>query len=195
MASARRPTPRQKLLDAACRMFYEQGIGATGIDRLLAEAGVAKMTLYNAFGSKDGLVLEYLRQRYGGFVPALRSALQERFTQPAERILGVFDILDEWFHDPGFRGCPLLNAAVEISEPTHPARESVTNLVGEFRDYMEELAKDAGISEPRPMAEQLCLLAYGAIAWSQLTRETSSAGSAKQLARGLLLGRGLIPAK
>ncbi len=188
----RKIPPRQRLLDTACRMFYDQGIGATGIDRLLAEAGVAKMSLYKTFGSKDALVLEYLRQRYGGFVPALRATLEERHAHTADRILGLFDVLDEWFRDPGFRGCPLLNAAVEISLPTHPARETAANLVGEFHRYLEELCQAAGSPQPSVLAEQLCLLTYGAIACSQLSRSPDSASSAKAIAKELLAGIGLM---
>ena len=193
-AAPEKTTPRHRLLEAACRLFYEQGITATGIDKVLAEAGVAKMTLYNAYGSKDGLVLEYLRHRYGGFVPALRSTLETRQTDAAHRILGVFEVLDEWFQDPGFRGCPLLNTAIEISDANHPARESAASLVNEFRGYLEELCREAGAQEAEVLAEQLCVLAYGAIAWSQITRTPSSASNAKGMAETLLRGGGLLPA-
>lgn len=190
-AAPKKTTPRHRLLEAACRLFYEQGIAATGIDKVLAEAGVAKMTLYNAYGSKDGLVLEYLRHRYGGFVPALRTTLEARQSDAAHRILGVFEVLEEWFQDPGFRGCPLLNTAIEISDANHLARETAASLVNEFRGYLEELCREAGAQEPEVLAEQLCVLAYGAIAWSQLCRTPSSARNAKALARRLLVGMGL----
>ena len=192
-AAPEKSTPRQRLLDAACRLFYEHGITATGIDKVLAEAGVAKMTLYNAFGSKDGLVLEYLRHRYGGFVPALRSTLEARQTGAAHRILGVFEVLEEWFQDPGFRGCPLLNTAIEVSDANHPARESAASLVNEFRGYLEELCREAGAQEAEVLAEQLCVLAYGAIAWSQVTRNPSSARNSGAIAQTLLRECGILP--
>lgn len=191
MSTDRNETPRQKLLDAASRLFYEQGIAATGIDRLLAEAGVAKMTLYNAFGSKEGLVVEYLRQRYGGFVPALRKTVEERHENAAERILGVFDVMDEWFRSPGFRGCPLLNAAIEFSDRAHSARETASTMVEEFRSYMEELASLAGAGDSAAMAEELCIVAYGAISWSQITRSPSPAATAGRMARKLLAANGI----
>jgi AcrR family transcriptional regulator len=184
--------PRQRLLEAASRLFYEHGIAATGIDRVLAEAGVAKMTLYNAFGSKDGLVVEYLRGHYCGFLAALRQTLEERHAEAPARLLGVFDVLDEWFRSEGFRGCPLLHAAVEFSESAHPAREAVAGLAAQLQAYLEEQARAAGAPDPTALAEELCLLAYGAITWALITRSPAPALNAKRLARGVLVERGLL---
>lgn len=188
MSAKTSSAPRQRLLEAASRLFYEHGITATGIDRVLAEAGVAKMTLYNAFGSKDGLVAEYLCVRYTEFIAGLRQTLEQRHAQPAARLLGFFDVLDEWIRSEGFRGCPLLHAAVEFSDPAHPARDTVAQAAEQLRSYIEELARESGAADPPTLAEDICLLAYGAIARAAITRSPAPAQRAQTMARALLSG-------
>lgn len=186
MATARSEDVRRRLLETASRLFYENGIGATGIDRILAESGVAKMTLYKAFGSKEALVLEYLHQRYVGFVPSVREAVTARASDPRKRLLAIFDVLGDWFRQPDFRGCPLLNAAIEFSDASHPARDLVERMTGELRDYFCELAAEAGFKDPRAVGEQLCILAHGAVAWAQITRNDTPAAQARQMAEVFL---------
>jgi AcrR family transcriptional regulator len=112
----RRSSARQRLLDAAARCFYAHGVNGTGIDTITAEAGVAKMSLYNNFDSKDALVLAYLEARHAEWLELYRRRLASA-DGPRARIAAVFDAyLDhaEAAYEHGFRGCGLLNAAAEL---------------------------------------------------------------------------------
>src|SRR5260221_6772462 len=104
---------RERLLAAANELFYQEGIHTVGIDRVIERAGVAKATLYNAFGSKDELIRAYLRGRHALTRERTTSALATRYKTPRERLLGVFDVLGETAAEPGFRGCAFINASAE----------------------------------------------------------------------------------
>ncbi len=109
-------TAREKLLKAAATLFYNNGIGGTGIDAIVGRAGVAKKSLYNNFASKADLVNQYLEARHAEWLGLYHAHLQQAHT-PQERILAVFDAYQDHAEDAyerGFRGCGLLNAAAEL---------------------------------------------------------------------------------
>src|SRR5215467_5018828 len=111
---------RKRILETADRLFYQEGVRAVGIDRIIAEAGVAKMSLYKHFPSKDDLILAVLKYREEAVLEFFRSAM-ERHRKKAKDPLGAFfAALKDLFESPGFRGCPFQNAAVELADPTHP---------------------------------------------------------------------------
>src|ERR1700742_835024 len=104
------PSPRERLLSAADELFYDEGVHSVGIDRVIERAGVAKASLYSAFGSKDELVRAYLELREAG----RRQRISERIAKheaPRDRILAVFDLLGEQAALPGYRGCAFINAS------------------------------------------------------------------------------------
>ena len=105
---------REKLLECARRLFETEGFHTTGIDRVLAEAGVAKMTLYNNFGSKDGLIVAVLNKTSHQMIERLEQTIQAASNDPYEQILGVFDALATWFSNPEFCGCMFQAAVAEF---------------------------------------------------------------------------------
>src|SRR5689334_8097454 len=107
-----KPSARDRLLAAADELFYAQGVHTVGIDRVIEHAGVAKATLYSAFGSKDGLIRAYLEGRHRRRRERILTGL-ERFKTPRDRLLGVFDVLAELAAAPSFRGCAFYNASAE----------------------------------------------------------------------------------
>src|ERR1700744_3907505 len=112
--TARRPSARDRLLDAADELFYEEGIHIVGIDRVIEKAGVAKASLYSTFGSKDELVRAYLNRKY----EQRRTRITEwltRYDDPRDRLLGVFDALGDSIAQPGYHGCAFANATAESS--------------------------------------------------------------------------------
>ena len=132
----RRGSARQRLLEAAAGRFYAEGITATGIDAITAQAGVAKMSLYNNFASKAALVQAYLQDRHEEWLGLYRARLGEAST-PQERVLAVFDAyLDHagLAYDHGFRGCGLLNAAAEL-----PAGDPGRAVVRRHKEQVEDL--------------------------------------------------------
>src|SRR3954467_8920991 len=110
---------RQRILETADRLFYGNGIRAVGIDRIIAEAGVAKMSLYKHFPSKDDLILAVLRHREEGVLEFFRSATERHGRRAKDPLRAFFAALKEWFETPGFRGCAFQNAAVELADPGH----------------------------------------------------------------------------
>jgi AcrR family transcriptional regulator len=109
---------RQRLLETADRLFYQDGIRAVGIDRIIAEAGVAKMSLYKHFPSKDDLILAVLKYREECVLEFFRSAMERHGKKAKNPLRAFFAALKDFFESPGFRGCPFQNAAVELADPT-----------------------------------------------------------------------------
>jgi AcrR family transcriptional regulator len=107
------PKPGDRLLNTATRLFCRHGINATGIDKILAEAGVAKMTLYNQFGSKEGLVFAVLEREGEAWRSWFQTAVDQLGGTPADKLVGIFDVLENWFQQDGFYGCAFINAVAE----------------------------------------------------------------------------------
>src|SRR3954464_2080528 len=116
---------RQRILETADRLFYQEGIRAVGIDRIIAEAGVAKMSLYNHFSSKDDLILAVLEYREGNVLKFFRSSMEHHANKAKNQLWAFFAALKDFFESPGFRGCPFQNAAVELADPSHRGSEFV----------------------------------------------------------------------
>jgi len=115
----------RRALEAAGRLFYERGIHAVGVDLIAAEAGVTKKTLYDRFGSKDQIVVEYLADRDERWRACLDARL-DASAPPRDRILAVFDVSREWMEATSPRGCSMVNAHAEIDDPSHPAYAIIT---------------------------------------------------------------------
>src|SRR5215475_286341 len=123
-AKSTRSEPRQRLVETADRLFYEEGFRAVGIDRIIAEAEVAKATLYVHFPSKDDLILAVLEHREQSTTEFFREGMKRH--AKAKGPLGpFFAALKEWFETPGFRGCAFQNATVELADTSHPGTEFV----------------------------------------------------------------------
>ena len=133
---------RTRLLATATRLFYLEGLHSVGIDRIIERAGVAKASLYSSFGSKDELVRAYLQGRHEIRRGRLMAGL-ERYADPRDRLLGVFDVLAEVAAEQNFRGCAFYNASAEGS-PGGPVDEVVAANRAWTRGLFTELARDAG---------------------------------------------------
>ena len=188
--AGRRGRARQQLLEAAARRFYADGVAATGIDTITAEAGVAKMSLYNNFASKADLVRAYLEARHEEWLGLYRRRL-ERAHGPREGVLAVFDAYAdhaEQAYEHGFRGCGLLNAAAELPAGD-PGRAVVRAHKEEVEDLMaghlNELLRSRP-AEARALAEHLSFLLEGAVARAGLEGDSTRLHHARQLASALL---------
>jgi AcrR family transcriptional regulator len=166
---------QERILATADRLFNGEGIRAVGVDKIAAEIGISKRTLYNYFPSKEELVFAYLSRRY---VPVRSS---ER--PPAEQILYLFDWLERWFGSENFRGCPFVNAVAELGE-------SAAKIAIEFKEqrrvWMRGLLEQINVADPDALATQLAILIEGAIASALVRGDPKIARSAKQAARVLL---------
>jgi AcrR family transcriptional regulator len=148
---------RQRLLDAANQLFYEEGVHTVGVDRVIERAGVAKATLYTLFGNKDGLVRAYLEARDEAIRERMTRQLTDRYKTARERLLGVFDVQSRTFSDPGFHGCAFARASAEAPEGTSIEEVSEAHR-GWLWSLFLDLAKEAGAREPEQLARQLMLL-------------------------------------
>ena len=151
---------RDRLLAAADELFYEEGVHTVGIDRVIEKAGVAKATLYSAFGSKDALVRAYLTGRHERRKERITTRLAT-CDDPRERLLAVFDLLGETLAQPGFHGCAFVNASAE-SGPGSGAEQATVEYRAWTRELFTGLARDAGAPDPAALAHQLQLLYDGA---------------------------------
>lgn len=160
--SVERPlTARQRLLNAADELFYAEGINTVGIDRVIEHAGVAKASLYSAFGSKDGLIRAYLLRRHELRQARIQRHLAEH-TEPRARMLAVFDSFDELINSPRWRGCPFIAATGEAR--TDETVNEVATITRSFtRQCFLDEAIALGSSDPGALADQLVLLYDGAV--------------------------------
>ncbi|MEU4039973.1 TetR/AcrR family transcriptional regulator [Streptomyces collinus] len=189
-ARVRRRPARERLLAAAARRFYADGVAATGIDTITAEAGVAKMSLYNNFSSKAELVRAYLDARHEEWLGLYRARL-ERARGPREGVLAVFDAYAdhaEFAYERGFRGCGLLNAAAELPAGdegravVRAHKEEVERLIA---GHLAELLPDRP-GEARATAEHLAFLLEGAMARAGLEGDGDRVQNARSIAAALL---------
>jgi AcrR family transcriptional regulator len=175
---------RERLLDAASHLFYEEGVHTVGVDRVVERAGVAKATLYALFGNKEGLVRAYLMARDEA-IRGLMTRRLARYATPRERLLGVFDVQDRLFSEPGFRGCAFARANAEASEGTS-AEEIAENHRTWLRSLFRDLARDAGARDPEQLARQLMLLYDGAAISAWMDHNPSAAHAACSVATALV---------
>ncbi|RDC69027.1 TetR/AcrR family transcriptional regulator [Rhodovulum sp. 12E13] len=178
--------PRERLLTAAQRLFCRYGVQGTGIARVLQEAGVSRKTLYERFRSKDDL-LHAVLDREGEEWRAWFAEGLGRAPGPArDRLLAVFDLLEEWFCSDGFYGCAFINAVAEHDKLAPP----VADVVARHRRLTDEilipLAQESGCSEPERLVREMSLLIDGAIVTAMLERSVRPAREARALAALLI---------
>jgi AcrR family transcriptional regulator len=180
------------LLQAADKLFYEEGIHTVGIDRLLEQAGVAKASLYSTFGSKDALIGEYLAARLERRRVRVETALAKH-ESPRARILAVFDVLSERVAEKDFRGCAFFRATAE-GQPN----QRVDAVCEEARRWLKslfvELATSAGLRTPERLAQMLVMLYDGAIITAQMDGDLGAPRAAREAAAALL-ERAAAPAR
>jgi AcrR family transcriptional regulator len=183
-ASAVRPSARERLLAAANELFYNEGVHTVGIDRVIEQAGVAKASLYNTFGSKDELVRAYLQTRHASVTQLIMRAV-DRYDTPRERLLAVFEGQGELFAQPGYHGCAFARASAE-SHPGDPAEQAAEGYRGWVRALLTELAGQAGAPEPAVLARQLHLLFDGSGQSARMDHDPAAAAVARTAAATLL---------
>ena len=151
-----------RILATADRLFYEEGIRTVGIDRLIGESNVTKATFYKHWGSKDRLILQYLRGRHRAMQLQMEE-LEANLDHPATAIRSLIVSMSSEIDRPGFRGCPFINASAEYSDPTSPARQLVSAHREWYTDTLMELLRNAGHPLPGDAADELMLARDGAM--------------------------------
>jgi AcrR family transcriptional regulator len=152
---------RDRIMQTASDLFYCRGIRAVGVDTIASEAGTNKMSFYRSFASKDELVAEYLRGEEREGWQWWDETVAAHAGNPRAQAEALFDVLVTNACKDGSRGCALANAAVEITEPDHPARPIVEQYKAEMRRRFRRLAHEMGAREPDSLGDALMLLWEG----------------------------------
>jgi AcrR family transcriptional regulator len=180
------PKARQRILDAAYDLFSRHGIRAVGIDSIIERSGVARMTLYRHFQSKDDLVLAFLEDRERRWTRDwLQCEVQCRASAPDERLLAIFDVFDGWFRQADFEGCSFINVLLEVANPSDSVHQASRVYLAHIRGFLEELATAAGVGDPLGFARQWHILMKGSIV-AAAEGDTDAALRAKEIGRLLL---------
>jgi AcrR family transcriptional regulator len=190
--SEKAPSPRERsasararLLAAAGELFYAEGVQTVGIDRVIEHAGVAKATLYSAFGSKDGLVRAYLEARHAATAGRMARELETRYATPKERLVGAFEVQGLSFTEPGFRGCAFVSASAD-APPGGVVEEAAADYRAWLHDLFFDLAEQARATNPKLLAQQLVLLYDGAGISAWMDRDPSAESAARGVAAALV---------
>jgi AcrR family transcriptional regulator len=181
----KRGNARVQLIDTALDLFDRHGFHAVGIDKILSAAGLAKMTLYHHFESKEALIVAALEKRDTGFRENFAAAIAGA-AEGRAMLFAMFDALEAWTRDPAFRGSLFDKAAAEYAEKDHPVKKAVLShkawLFGEVR----RAAAASGAADPVKLAAELFLLMEGAVLAAAVTGDRSAARRAKAAAETLI---------
>jgi AcrR family transcriptional regulator len=155
---------RERILEAAYELFSQHGIRAVGIDAIIQRSGVARMTLYRHFASKDALVLAFLELRDERWTRDwLQHEVMVRTADPAARLLTIFDVFDGWFREADFEGCSFINVLLEITDRTNELHVASASYLTRIRSFVEDLATAAGAADPAGLAHKWHILMKGSI--------------------------------
>jgi AcrR family transcriptional regulator len=184
---------RERILEAAYQLFARHGVRAVGIDAIVARSGVARMSLYHHFASKDDLVLSVLQRRDERWTKQwLLRQVELRTDDPSKRLLAFFDLFDEWFRDPDFEGCPFIKVILEVPEQEHRLHAASADYLAQIRSAIANLASKAGIAEPDRFARHWHILLKGSVV-TAAEGDRSAASVAKEVAAVFLASR--LPAE
>jgi AcrR family transcriptional regulator len=184
---------RSRIIDAAYDLFTREGIHSVGIDRVIAEAGVAKMTLYRHFKSKDDLVVAALARRQELWTEEwLKQEVERRAKTPVAKLLAIFDTFADWFETDDYEGCFFIKSLLESHDRRGAVGEASSLGLAHVRSFVRGLAEEAGVRDPDGFARQWQLLMTGAIVAAS-DRDRAAAGHARALGMLLLEKEGLRP--
>ena len=162
--SERAATARERIDQTAYDLFSRRGVRGVGVDELVARSGVAKMTLYRHYPSKDQVALAFLRRREELWTRGwLQTEVERRAKAPAERLLVIFEVFDKWFRRSDFEGCAFINVLLESEDKDHPVRIATVAHLATIRVFLRGLAEQAGVRDPDGFARQWHILMKGSI--------------------------------
>lgn len=173
-----RTLARDKVFDVAADLFYRKGVRAVGVEEIVNRAGVAKISLYRSFASKDDLVVAYLEERNAAFWRQWDDNFARHKGDPRRQLNAIMTYLAHRTAQPGYRGCPFINYCAEFPEASHPGHKVAEANKREMRRRFLELAEALGAKQPRQLADGLLLLVEGAYAISQTLGGAKGPGQA-----------------
>jgi AcrR family transcriptional regulator len=181
-------SPKERILKTASDLFYKHGVNSVGIDRIIAESGVAKMTFYRHFPSKCSLVAEYLGDRDHAWQRLLDQFTGDTSKPALERLLAIFDALEQSIKSPGFYGCPFIKTLAEFGpERNDPkVQERLDSHFAGMENVVARLLKDIRPKDSKKLVAPLMSLICGTIVVAQATGKTDIANRNRELVKALL---------
>ena len=179
---------KDKILSVATDLFQTRGINSTGVDTIVAVAGTTKMTLYKYFSSKEELILEVLNKGHQDFQHWLNEQLTANSKKPSEKLQKLFEFIEAWVTAPEFRGMAFIKASAEFPNEENPIHKLSSEQSREFKQYIQELASQAGIKDAEGLSLQLSMLFEGAVQAEQMKRGSGAIKYAKKAAKILIDG-------
>ena len=177
---------KQRVLETANRLFYQEGVRGVGIDRIIAEADVAKMTLYSHFPSKDDLIVAVLRYRDERLAEFFSEAMQRHGKRTKDGLRAFFAVFKEFLESPGFRGCAFQNAAVELADPAHPGTQFAREHKRRFAAMLRGLVEQSCGAGAAKLVPAIALLVEGAVVTSLIDGKADAADVARDAALNLV---------
>lgn len=178
---------RQRIVETAERLFYAQGVRSVGIDRVIAEAEVAKMTLYNHFPSKDDLILAVLQYREEKFDALFEKWMQKHVKAGMNRLEAFFAALKDWFKSPGFRGCMFINSCAELADANHAGSKFAAQHKERFHEMLKQIINEcAGTKAAESLSPAISLMVEGAIVTAVMEQSANPADVARDAALALV---------
>ena len=186
-ARTKQSDARQRIVETAERLFYAEGVRAVGIDRIIAEAEVAKMSLYKHFSSKDDLILAVLHYREEKFDGMFEKWMGRHVQEGMDRLEAFFAALKDWFQSSGFRGCMFINSCVELADTKHPASKFSAMHKERFHEMLKGIISEtAGAKAAEATAPAIALLVEGAIVTAVMEQSSKPADVARDAALALV---------
>ncbi|VWD47730.1 TetR family transcriptional regulator [Burkholderia lata] len=161
------PDTRERILQTASELFYREGTRAVGVDLIVAQAGVAKTSLYRHFTTKDDLIEAFLLREDADFWAHWDAVAAQYRRTPREELDAQLQWIGERIARPGYRGCPQINIAAEYADGNHPARKVAVAHKQELRRRLTELAGAMGVDAPETFALRLATVIDGALSSGQ----------------------------
>jgi AcrR family transcriptional regulator len=174
---------RDHITNVALDLFYKEGFNATGVEKIIRTAGVSKKTLYNHFKSKDELILTVLRKRDELFRNNFMRTVERLAPTQKDQLLALFDALDEWINAKDFHGCMFINASAEFSAHDNPCHAVAAEHMRLLFEYVRDIAKKSGATNPDDLAKQLNMLHAGAVVDAHVSGNKNAAKAAKDMAK------------
>lgn len=169
---------QDRVIDAASVLFAASGVRAVGVDRIIAEAGVAKASFYRHFPSKDDVVVAWLRSPAARWLDPVRAEVDHRAGDGGERLLTFLEVVGELVARPGYSGCPYLNVAAELHEAPRGVRDVLEGFASELREWIRSLVLDAGFSDAEGVAAECRLVVVGSMSITVLLADGGEAARA-----------------
>jgi AcrR family transcriptional regulator len=179
---------RQRILDTACRLFYERGVRAVGVDLVVLEAAVAKTSLYRYFPTKDDLIVAFLEREDVDFWSTWDGVAAQFPDDPAGELDAHMRWIGERLARSNYRGCPQINVAAEFAEQDHPARLVSQRHMQALRQRLRDVAVRLGAADPDRLAAQLAVLVNGAFVSAGLLSAEEGTGVLRAALQALLVG-------